>query len=368
MVRAPSATRSPPFHSTIMENPPLVGIIGGSGLYKLDNLHIERTVNPITPWGPPSSPISIASLDTPKGPIKLAFLARHGPHHNIPPSAVPARANIAALKHLGVKAIVGFSAVGSLREEIRPGDIIIPDQIIDRTKGIRPSTYFDTTMVGHAMFGEPFDVELRQFIVPLVKEAINTFPDHINPSDEPRLHDKKTLVVMEGPQFSTRAESNMYRMWGGDIINMSAVPESKLAREAELAYALVCTSTDYDAWRTDAAPVTVEEVLKTLKTNASLSKHITASILAAVHEAVESKQVATQAEGAMKFSLMTPHSEVPAEELWRLKYILPAYFEDATDPALKRRAVSKARSIRDSDEVQGTHGIPEEVERGRSRA
>jgi len=105
----------------------------------------------------------------------------------------------------------------------------------------------------------------------------------------------------------------------------------------------VCTSTDYDAWRTDAAPVTVEEVLKTLKTNAALSKHITASILAAVHEAVESKQVATKAEGGMKFSLMTPHSEVSAEELWRLKYVLPAYFEDATDPALKRRAVSKAR-------------------------
>ena len=193
------------------------------------------------------------------------------------------------------------------------------------------------------MFGEPFDVSLREFIVPLVKEAINSFPDHINPADEPRLHDKKTVVVMEGPQFSTRAESNMYRQWGGDIINMSAVPEAKLAREAELAYALVCTSTDYDAWRTDAAPVTVEEVLKTLKTNAALSKHITASILAAVHEAVESKQVATQCEGGMKHSLMTPHSEVSAEELWRLKYILPAYFEDATDPALKRRAVSKAR-------------------------
>ncbi|BGP38874.1 S-methyl-5-thioadenosine phosphorylase [Rhodotorula kratochvilovae] len=342
-----------------MENPPLIGVIGGSGLYKLDNLKVERTVNPVTPWGPPSSPISIASLETPKGPVQIAFLARHGPHHNIPPSRVPARANIAALKHLGVKAIVAFSAVGSLREEVRPGDIIVPDQVIDRTKGIRPSTYFSETMVGHAMFGEPFDVELREFIVPLIKDAINTFPDHINPADEPRLHTKKTLVVMEGPQFSTRAESNMYRQWGGDIINMSAIPESKLAREAELAYALVCTSTDYDAWREGEAPVTVEEVMKTLKTNAALSKHITAAILGAVHDAVATKQVATQAEGAMKYSLMTPHSEVSPEELWRLKYILPAYFQDAVDPALKRRANKIVTE--DVDDVHGTHGIPREL-------
>ncbi|GAA6009178.1 S-methyl-5-thioadenosine phosphorylase [Rhodotorula paludigena] len=356
----PVASYSPSLPYTAMENPPLVGVIGGSGLYKLDNLKVERTVNPVTPWGPPSSPISIATLDTPKGPVQLAFLARHGPHHNIPPSNVPSRANIAALKHLGVKAIVAFSAVGSLREEIRPGDIIVPDQIIDRTKGIRPSTYFDKTMVGHAMFGEPFDVELREFIVPHVQEAIKSFQGHINPDSLPQLHDKKTVVVMEGPQFSTRAESKMYRAWGGDIINMSALPEAKLAREAELSYALIATSTDYDAFREEAEPVTVEEVLKTLKTNADLSKHITASILGAVHDAVQ-QGLGSSAAGGMKFSLMTPHSEVSPDELWRLKYLLPQYFPDAVDPA-KARSKSRPRT-EDTDDVQSTYGVP--VERGR---
>ncbi|GAA5950412.1 hypothetical protein JCM21900_003727 [Sporobolomyces salmonicolor] len=335
----------------LMDNPPLVGVIGGSGLYKLDNLTIERTISVVTPWGSPSSPITIASLSTPSGPVTVAFLARHGPHHNIPPSSVPARANIAALKHLGVKAIVAFSAVGSLREEIRPGDIIVPDQIIDRTKGIRRSTFFDQTMVGHAMFGEPFDVQLRQFILPHIKDAINSFPGHINPADEPRLHEKKTLVVMEGPQFSTRAESNMYRLWGGDIINMSAIPEAKLAREAELSYALVATSTDYDAWRVDAEPVTVEEVMKTLKTNAALSKHITASILAHVHEAVAANTFHTAA-GSMKYSLMTPHNEVSKEELYRLKYILPEYFP-YDEPAPRRSSFTKVE-IEDLDDLNGS--------------
>ncbi|KAK4045989.1 S-methyl-5-thioadenosine phosphorylase [Microbotryomycetes sp. JL201] len=289
-------------YDKLMDNPPLIGVIGGSGLYKLDNLTVEQTIETTTPWGKPSSPITIASLDTPKGPVQVAFIARHSTAHSITPTNVPARANIAALKHLGVKAIVAFSAVGSLREEIRP-----------------PSTFFDGSMVGHAMFGDPFDTQLSQFIVPHVESAIDSFKDHINPSDVPRLHQEKTLIVMEGPQFSTRAESNMYRQIGGDIINMSTIPEAKLAREVEL-------STDYDAWRVGHAPVTVEEVMKTLSTNAALSKHVTASILGAVHDAVSSGTVLTQAHGSMKYSLMTNHSHVSPEELYRLKYILPEYF------------------------------------------
>ncbi|GAA5956727.1 hypothetical protein JCM3765_005720 [Sporobolomyces pararoseus] len=342
-----------PYHK-LMDNPPLIGVIGGSGLYKLDNLTIERTISVVTPWGSPSSPITIASLPTEDGKasVTVAFLSRHGPHHNIPPSKVPARANIAALKFLGVKAIVAFSAVGSLREEVRPGDIIVPDQIIDRTKGIRPSTYFDETLVGHAMFGEPFSVPLSQFILPHIKDAINSFPGHINPADEPRLHDKKTLVVMEGPQFSTRAESTMYRAWGGDIINMSSIPESKLAREAELNYALVCTSTDYDAWRVGEEPVTVEEVMKTLTTNAALSKHITASILTHVHEAVASEKIPS-AQGSMKFSLMTPHEHVPKAELYKFKFILPEYFP-YDEPGSAKRNYSPARvNVEDRDDYTG---------------
>lgn len=160
--------------------------------------------------------------------INVAFLARHGVAHSINPSAVPVRANIAALSSIGVKAIIAFSAVGSLREEIAPGDFIIPDQIIDRTKGIRPASFFEgTSIVGHAMFGDPFDTQLIAAIKPLVKEALG---------DSKKLHDKKTVVCMEGPQFSTRAESLMYRAWGGDIINMSVLPEAKLAREAEIRY------------------------------------------------------------------------------------------------------------------------------------
>ena len=178
------------------------------------------------PWGIPSSPITISSLPTGE---HLAFLARHGHHHDISPSDVPSAANIAALKHIGVKAILAFSAVGSLREEIRPGDFIIPDQIIDRTKGTRLSTFFQgTRIVAHATFGDPFSNKFSEFIAPLVKKVLD------DAGHGSQLHTKKTVVCMEGPLFSTRAESHMYRAWGGDIINMSVLPEAKLAREAEL--------------------------------------------------------------------------------------------------------------------------------------
>lgn len=330
----------------LMSNPPLIGVIGGSGLYSLDNLTVERTLGVVTPWGSPSSPVTIATIATASGPISVAFISRHSPHHSIPPSKVPNRANIAALKHLGVKAIVAFSAVGSLREEVRPGDIVVPDQVIDRTKGIRPSTFFDGEMVGHAMFGDPFSVALTNFIIPQIQSAIASFPHaSSNVEEHPRLHEKKTLVVMEGPQFSSRAESNMYRLWGGDIINMSSLPEAKLAREAELSYALVCTSTDYDAWRVGSAPVTVEEVMKTLHTNAALSKHITASILEAVHHAVAKGEVGKDAEGGMKWSLMTGQDHITKEEKYKLKYLLPQYFTDAEEP--KKKAVVQTEDVDD---------------------
>lgn len=210
-----------------------------------------RSARRSQPWGHPSSPITIALL--PSG-VKVAFLARHGTAHSITPSEVPGLANIAALKSLGVRAIVAFSAVGSLREEIAPGDFVIPTSIIDRTKGIRESTYFSGTgIVAHAMFGDAFDNPLLDFIGPLVRNVLSSQPE----GEQVKLHEGKTVVCMEGPQFSTRAESEMYRMWGGDIINMSVLPEAKLAREAEISYALICTSTDYDCWRVSEEPVTV---------------------------------------------------------------------------------------------------------------
>jgi 5'-methylthioadenosine phosphorylase len=178
------------------------------------------------PWGYPSSPITICAL--PSG-TKIAFLARHGIGHSIAPSSVPARANIAALKSLGVRAILAFSAVGSLREEIAPGDFALPSQIIDRTKGVRPASFFEgMTIVAHAAFGDPFSVKLTKWLEEHVARALEREGRGV------KLHKDKTIICMEGPQFSTRAESIMYRSWGADLINMSVLPEAKLAREAEL--------------------------------------------------------------------------------------------------------------------------------------
>ncbi|CAE6460660.1 unnamed protein product [Rhizoctonia solani] len=293
----------------------LIGVIGGSGLYDLENLTPTEVYNPETPWGYPSSPITVSQL--PSG-VRLAFLARHGTGHSILPSDVPARANIAALKYLGVKVIVAFSAVGSLREQIHPGDFII----IDRTKGIRPASFFQgTSVVAHAMFGDPFDSQLINTLIPMIQKALASLPDTTTP---PNLHTSGTVVCMEGPQFSTRAESNMYRAWGGDIINMSVLPEAKLAREAELSYALIATATDYDAWRVSEEPVTVAEVYKTLSNNADRSRKITATILEELHEIVERGEVLTSAEGGMQYSLVSRNW--PEEDRKKLAFVLPKYF------------------------------------------
>ncbi|KAF8991414.1 nucleoside phosphorylase domain-containing protein [Cyathus striatus] len=255
----------------------LIGVIGGSGLYHLDNLTFVKHVNPETPWGFPSSPITIASL--PSGTL-VAFLARHGTGHTIMPSHVPAQANIAALKSIGVRAIIAFSTVGSLREEIRPGDFALPSQIIDRTKGIRPSTYFDGSIVAYAMFGDPFGGKFVAWLEERVKRALDSEGRGV------QLHTGKTIVCMEGPQFSTRAESGMYRLLGGDLINMSVLPEAKLAREAELSYALIATATDYDSWHPASFSVTAAEVFKTLKANADTSRLVAATVLDDLHKAI----------------------------------------------------------------------------------
>ncbi|OXM82051.1 methylthioadenosine phosphorylase [Cryptococcus neoformans Bt63] len=295
-----------------------VGCIGGSGLYHLDNLTFVKTIHIETPWGKPSSPINISSL--PSGAL-VAFISRHGSHHSITPSEVPCRANIAALKHIGCEAIIAFSAVGSLREDIAPGHFIIPDQIIDRTKGIREDTFFrGEGLVVHSMFGEPFSQKLNAFVAPRVEKILKETGDVV-------LHTGKTVVCMEGPAFSTRAESLMYRQWGGDIINMSVIPEAKLAREAELDYTLICTSTDFDAWRTGYEPVTVEEVVKVLQTNAGKSRAVAAGILQDVHDAVVEGKTFTDIKGSMKFACVTRKDIQPETSRKKLSYILP-YFSD----------------------------------------
>ncbi|KAJ7908171.1 Methylthioadenosine phosphorylase [Mycena leptocephala] len=279
----------------------LVGVIGGSGLYNLGNLTFVKHVNPETPWGFPSSPIAISSL--PSGAL-VAFIARHGTDHSISPSAIPARANIAALKHLGVRTIIAFSAVGSLREEIAPGDFALPAQLIDRTKGIRPTTFFDDTgLVAHAGFSDPYSPRLAAWLA----EALWT---------------DKTLVVMEGPQFSTRAESLMYRQWGGDLIGMTALPEAKLAREAEISFALIATSTDYDAWRPHEAGVTAAEVGAILKKNADTSRHVAAHVIERLLAADEA--LLAEEAGGMQFAFM---AQPGAHKNKALAYVLPEYFK-----------------------------------------
>lgn len=287
-------------------------------MYKLEGIEPVESLTIDTPWGSPSSPITIFKL--PSGSV-IAFLARHGVSHQFNPSEVPSRANIAALKKIGCQVIVAFSAVGSLREEIKPRDIVVPSQIIDRTKSIRPCSFFQGLgVVGHAMFGEPFDTELTQ----LVTQSIQTSVAGFEPNDQIGVHADKVVVCMEGPAFSTRAESNMYRMLGGDLINMSVLPESKLAREAELSYALIAQITDYDAWRVSEEPVTVAEVMATIASNVSVSNRLTLTILDEVHNAVAKGQLKT-CKGTMEYSVMTKKETISEDAKKTLSFILP-YF------------------------------------------
>lgn len=299
---------------------PLVGVIGGSGLYKIDGVETVDTLNIDTPWGSPSSPITLARLPT--GPL-IAFLARHSLSHQLTPSEVPSRANIAALKHIGCKVIISFSAVGSLREEIKPRDLVIPDQIIDRTKSNRPSTFFDGLgVVAHVPFGNPFDETLSTVVKDVIRKTIDSF----EAEDRIGLHDDKVVVCMEGPAFSTRAESNMYRLIGGDIINMSVLPEAKLAREAEMSYCLIAQITDYDAWRVSEEPVTVAEVMATIAANVSVVNRLSLILLDKVHNSVVKGECGPVV-GAMNPNVMTRKEQISEDSKKKLNFILPKLFE-----------------------------------------
>ncbi|KAG0366963.1 hypothetical protein BGZ54_004614, partial [Gamsiella multidivaricata] len=289
-----------------------IAVIGGSGLYNLEGLEVVAEVNPETPWGKPSDAIVIARTSAGQ---HVAFLARHGRGHYLTPSEVPGRANIAALKSLGVEIIIAFSAVGSLREELKPRDFVLPSQIIDRTKGIRPSTFFEDGIVAHAMFADPFSAVLE--------DEIWKQREVIEGGD---FHRQKTLVCMEGPQFSTRAESHMYRAWGGDLINMSALPEAKLAREAEIAYQMICMSTDYDCWKEHEEAVTVEAVVANLKANSNNAQRLLAAILPGLQNLIESGRATEGLKGSMRFACMTVPEKRNKEVVQKLEYILPGYY------------------------------------------
>lgn len=227
-----------------------LGVIGGSGLYQMEALTDVEEVVVDTPFGPPSDALITGQLDG----VEVVFLARHGRGHTLTPSEVPYRANLWALKSLGVDWVLSVSAVGSLREAIVPGHLVIVDQFIDRTKD-RVSSFFGDGCVAHVPFGDPVCSTLRQLLLTAAR------------STEATVHDGGTYVAMEGPAFSTRAESNLYRSWGADVIGMTNLPEAKLAREAELCYATVAMVTDFDSWHDDHDNVDVASVLAVMKSN-----------------------------------------------------------------------------------------------------
>ena len=233
----------------------IIGIIGGSGLDNPDILSNPKDYEPVTPYGEPSSPLKHGTIDG----VRVVLLARHGREHTIPPTQVNYRANIAALKAAGCSHIIATTAVGSLREEIRRGDLVIVDQFIDFTKQ-RKMTYhesFEPHIPLHCAMADPYDSRLREILVDECRRLGYPF------------HDRGTVVTIEGPRFSTRAESNMFRILGADIINMSIATETILANEAGIPYAAVAMSTDYDCWRSDEEPVSWEAVLKVFKENAA---------------------------------------------------------------------------------------------------
>ncbi|TKJ31442.1 MAG: S-methyl-5'-thioadenosine phosphorylase [Chloroflexi bacterium B3_Chlor] len=232
-----------------------IGVIGGSGLYEIEGFTDIEEHDISTPFGKPSDPIVVGTLQD----KCVAFLPRHGRGHRILPGEVNVRANIYALKSLGVERIIAVNACGSMKEEIAPSDIVIPDQIIDRTKG-RVNTFFGNGLVVHVSFAEPFCAELSEVLFEAAK-AVGA-----------KVHKGGTYVCIEGPRFSSKAESKMHRLWDVDIIGMTAIPEAVLAREAEICYASLALSTDYDVWHETEAPVTAEMVVQTILKNVETAK------------------------------------------------------------------------------------------------
>lgn len=240
--------------------PPALAVIGGSGLYRLAGLVDREEVRPETPFGRPSDPIVVGSL----GGRRVAFLPRHGVGHRLPPADVPYRANVYALRALGIRQILSVSAVGSLREEMRPGDLAVPDQLVDLTNG-RPNTLFGTGCVVHVSPADPWCARLRGAVLAAASDAVA--------AAEATLHDGGTYCCMAGPAFSTRAESHLHRSRGFDLIGMTAAPEAVLAREANACLAVLALVTDYDCWRPDEESVSAERVADVMARNADLARH-----------------------------------------------------------------------------------------------
>jgi len=283
-----------------------IGIIGGTGLYDMEGLEEIQDLDLETPYGKPSSPVRTGLLRE----RRVAFIARHGPGHRFLPTEVPYRANIYALKLLGVSKLFGASAVGSLREELPPRMLVVPDQFLDRTRH-RADTFFGDGLVVHVSMAEPFSEPMRRALIQAARDRAHD------------VQDGGTQICMEGPQFSTRAESLIWKRLGCDVIGMTALTEARLAREAEIAYASLNLVTDYDAWREEESGVEAAEIMAVLKDNAH------------VGQAVLRRAVALAPKGdlpenhALRTALITPLAQVPGATKERLAAILAPYLDPA---------------------------------------
>ncbi len=282
-----------------------IGVIGGSGLYHMESMTDKEEVRVHTPFGDPSDIITIGKVEG----VAMAFLPRHGRGHRLNPSEIPARANIWALKSLGVEWVISVSAVGSLREEVAPRDLLIPDQLFDRTKS-RVNSFFEGGIVVHCSFAEPFCPTLSKLLL----ESSSTLPDVT-------VHAGGTYVCMEGPLFSTKAESNVYRRLGMDVIGMTALPEAKLAREAELCYAMLACVTDYDVWHESAESVSVEMVVANLGANIANAQRI----LRHVAQHIPADHAGCSCTRALANAIITTPALIPAAVRARYQLLLGKY-------------------------------------------
>lgn len=293
--------------ASMVEYPVKIGIIGGSGLYQMDALSDVKEIKVQTPFGDPSDALIVGNLDG----VSVAFLARHGRGHTLTPSELPFRANIYAMKTLGVEYLISASAVGSLKAEAKPVDMVVPDQFIDRTKN-RASTFFGEGIVGHISFGDPVCNNLAKVLADSVESQ---------QLDGVTLHRGGTYICMEGPAFSTKAESNLYRSWDATVIGMTNLPEAKLAREAEIAYATLAMVTDYDCWHPDHDSVTVEMVIGNLQKNAVNAQKVIREVVRRLSE----NPPESEAHSALKYAIITPLDKAPAETKEKLAVLLDKY-------------------------------------------
>ena len=286
---------------------PVIGVIGGSGLYEIEGLTEVQEVVLETPFGAPSDAFITGIL----GGAKMVFLPRHGRGHRYLPSEVNYRANIYGMKKLGVEQIISVSAVGSMKEEIVPGHIVIPDQFFDRTQGKRASTFFGNGITGHVQFADPICNDLAAILANSAATVGAT------------VHKGGTYICIEGPNFSTRAESNIFRSWGVDIIGMTNLPESRLAREAEICYGTIALATDYDCWHDGHDDVSVEAVIAIIKQNVATARQI---IKTAVEQIVTQRQERSCAcANALEFAIMTEKGLIPEEIKQALEPIIGRY-------------------------------------------